>query len=438
MIKHYNDLEEIIMFEVINNELHVDGYSTSQLAKDYGTPLYVYSENKIIDKINEIKMHFLSKYPKTHAAYACKAFCTLYMCKLIEREGLWLDVVSGGELYTAIRAGFPSNRIEFNGNNKSEGELLMALDYNIARIVVDNVSELTFLDELCQKKGVTTKILFRITPGVGSSTHEYITTGTKDSKFGIPLDENIMFPAIEYAIKSKNLDFLGFHFHVGSQLHDTLAHMGALETVLNLLKETKSRFDYEIKDFNMGGGFGIKYIDEDKPLQLSDFVDPIMKRLSEFCVENDLTRPSVSMEPGRFIIGEAGLQLYTVGNVKEIPGIRTYVSVDGGMTDNIRPGLYGAKYDAIIANKANTPKDSLVYISGKCCESTDIIIKNLKCHLPESGDILAVFSTGAYGYSMANNYNKLPFPAVVAIKDGNPKLIVKRQTYEQIIENEIL
>ncbi|MBV1758262.1 MAG: diaminopimelate decarboxylase [Dethiosulfatibacter sp.] len=427
-----------MMFEVINNELHVDGYSTSQLAKDYGTPLYVYSENKIIDKINEIKMHFLSKYPKTHAAYACKAFCTLYMCKLIEREGLWLDVVSGGELYTAIRAGFPSNRIEFNGNNKSEGELLMALDYNIARIVVDNVSELTFLDELCQKKGVTTKILFRITPGVGSSTHEYITTGTKDSKFGIPLDENIMFPAIEYAIKSKNLDFLGFHFHVGSQLHDTLAHMGALETVLNLLKETKSRFDYEIKDFNMGGGFGIKYIDEDKPLQLSDFVDPIMKRLSEFCVENDLTRPSVSMEPGRFIIGEAGLQLYTVGNVKEIPGIRTYVSVDGGMTDNIRPGLYGAKYDAIIANKANTPKDSLVYISGKCCESTDIIIKNLKCHLPESGDILAVFSTGAYGYSMANNYNKLPFPAVVAIKDGNPKLIVKRQTYEQIIENEIL
>lgn len=426
------------MFEVINNELHVDGYSTTQLAREYGTPLYVYSESKIIDKINVIKTHFLDKYPRTHAAYACKAFCTLYMCKLIEREGLWLDVVSGGELYTAIKAGFPSNRIEFNGNNKSEDELLMALDYNIARIVVDNVSELFFLNELCKKKGVKTKILFRITPGVGSSTHEYITTGTKDSKFGIPLDENVIYPAIEYAINSDNLDFLGFHFHVGSQLHDTIAHMGALETVLNLLKETKIRFDYEIKDFNMGGGFGIKYTEEDSPLKLSDFVDPIMNRLTEFCFDNNLTRPAVSMEPGRFIIGEAGFQLYTTGNVKEIPGIRTYVSVDGGMTDNIRPGLYGAKYDAIIANKANAPKDSLVYISGKCCESTDIIIKNLKCHLPESGDILAVFSTGAYGYSMANNYNKLPFPAVVVVKDRKSQLIVKRQTYEQILENEVL
>ncbi|HAE43050.1 MAG TPA: diaminopimelate decarboxylase [Clostridiales bacterium] len=426
------------MFEIINNELHIDGYSTTQLVKEYGTPLYVYSENKIIDQINEIKTSFLDKYPRTHAAYACKAFCTLYMCKLIEREGLWLDVVSGGELFTAIKAGFPNDRIEFNGNNKSEAELLMSLEYNIARIVVDNVSELVFLEELCKKRGQKTKILFRVTPGVGSSTHEYITTGTKDSKFGIPLDESIIYPAIEYAIKSTHLDFLGFHFHVGSQLNDIKAHTGALETVLNLLKETKSRFDYEIKDFNMGGGFGIKYTDEDIPLKISDFVDPIMKRLTDFCNENHLVRPAVSMEPGRFIIGEAGFQLYTVGNIKEIPGIRTYVSIDGGMTDNIRPGLYGAKYDAIIANKADDPKDSVVYISGKCCESTDIIIKNLKCHLPESGDILAVFSTGAYGYSMANNYNKLPFPAVVTIKDGKPELIVKRQSYEQIIENEIL
>ncbi|KUK73174.1 MAG: Diaminopimelate decarboxylase [Clostridiales bacterium 38_11] len=426
------------MFDIKNNELHVDGYSTTQLVKEFGTPLYIYSENKIMDRIKEIKKHFLDKYPETHAAYACKAFCTLYMCKLIERDGLWLDVVSGGELYTAIRAGFPSNRIEFNGNNKSEDELQMALDYNIARIVVDNVSELILLNELCMKKGVTSKILFRITPGVVSSTHEYITTGTKDSKFGIPLDENIIYPAIEYAINSENLDFLGFHFHVGSQLHDTNAHMGALEAVLSLIKETKARFDYEIRDFNMGGGFGIKYTDEDNPLQLSDFVDPLMMRLTDFCIENGLRRPAVSMEPGRFIIGEAGFQLYTVGNIKKIPGVRTYISVDGGMTDNIRPGLYGSKYNAIIANKADEPKDSLVYISGKCCESTDIIIKNLKCPLPEIGDIIAVFSTGAYGYSMANNYNKLPVPAVVVIKNGKPQLIVKRQSYEQIIENEIL
>ena len=328
--------------------------------------------------------------------------------------------------------------IEFNGNNKSKEELEMALDNNIGRIVVDNVSELYFLEKLCKEKNTTTKILFRITPGVMSDTHEYITTGKRDSKFGIPLDEDILYPVIEAAIKSDRFDFLGFHFHVGSQLQDTVSHLSALEVVLNLIKETKSRFDYDIKDFNMGGGFGIRYTEHDSPLKISDFVNPIMENLTSFCKENSLNMPAVSMEPGRFIVGEAGVQLYTIGNIKEIPGVKTYASVDGGMTDNMRPGLYGASYDAIIANKAEETKNSIVTISGKCCESTDIIIKDLKCAMPEPGDILTVFSTGAYGYSMASNYNKLTMPAVVMTKDGKSKLIVKRQSYSNMIMNEIL
>lgn len=426
------------MFNTNDNTLFVDGVSTLELADAYGTPLYVYSELQIKKRLNEIRTSFLEKYPNTHAAYACKAFCTLYMCKLLEAEGFWIDVVSGGELFTAIKAKFPPERIEFNGNNKSEEELMMALEYGVERIVVDNVSELYHLEKLCTKSGKKVKILFRITPEVSSETHEYITTGRKDSKFGIPLNEEILYPLVAYAIKSEAFEFLGFHFHVGSQLLNTASHLSALEVILDLMLTTKQRFDYDIKDFNMGGGFGIKYTDSDRPLGISDFVDPIMSRMDAFCLDNNLIRPHVSMEPGRFIIGDAGIQLYRIGNIKEIPDVKTYASVDGGMTDNMRPGLYGAKYDAIIANKADEPKNFIVDISGKCCESTDVLIKNLKCTKPETDDLLVVFSTGAYGYSMANNYNKIRIPAVVVIKDGKARLIVKRQSYDDLIQNELI
>ncbi len=426
------------MFKTNENTLFVDGVSTLELADTYGTPLYVYSEDQIKRNLNEIRTSFLQKYPNTHAAYACKAFCTIYMCQLLNQEGFWIDVVSGGELYTAIKAQFPPDRIEFNGNNKSEEELLMALDYGVERIVVDNVSELYHLEKLCMKNGKKVKILFRITPEVSSDTHDHIATGKKDSKFGIPLNDEILYPLIEYTLKSAAFEFLGFHFHVGSQLLDTKSHLSALEVILDLMLATKQRFDYDIKDFNMGGGFGIKYTDSDRPLGISDFVDPIMNRMNEFCRENNLIRPHVSMEPGRFIIGDAGIQLYRIGNIKEIPDLKTYVSVDGGMTDNMRPGLYGAKYDAIIANKADDPKNSVVDISGKCCESTDILIKNLKCTKPETGDLLAVYSTGAYGYAMANNYNKIRIPPVVVIKDNKAQLIVRRQSYDDLIRNELL
>jgi diaminopimelate decarboxylase len=425
------------MFETHRNTLFIDGCSTTELAKSYGTPLYVYSENQILEKLQEIRDTFIHKYPNTHAAYACKAFSSIYMCKLLENEGFWLDVVSGGELYTALKADFPPDRIEFNGNNKSIDEMIMALDHHIGRIVVDNLYELELLTNLCRKRNQTCKVLFRITPGVSSDTHKYITTGNKDSKFGIPLDENIIYPAIQMAIESSQLEFLGFHFHVGSQLQSTQSHLDALQVALKLIFETKVRFNYPVTDLNIGGGFGIRYTDSDNPLPLSHFVDPIMATIYDFCEIHDLDIPHVSMEPGRFIVGEAGIQLYTIGAIKTIPGVRTYVSVDGGMTDNLRPGLYEASYEAIIANKATSAKDTCVTISGKCCESTDILIQDLHVAEPESGDILAVFSTGAYGYSMASNYNQLPIPAVVVVKDGQSKLIIRRQTYEDLIRNNL-
>ncbi|NTW91504.1 MAG: diaminopimelate decarboxylase, partial [Erysipelotrichaceae bacterium] len=352
------------------------------------------------------------------------------------REGFWLDVVSGGELYTALQSDFPAENIEFNGNNKSLEELEMAIKHSVGRIVIDDLSEIAIIESLCSTYQKSCNVLFRITPGVSANTHDYISTGKKDSKFGISLEPQIIFPAIQTVIESPWLNFLGFHFHVGSQLQETQTHLSALEVVLQLILQVKLRFEIDVKDFNLGGGFGIKYHEGDYPLPLSAFVDPLMARLTQFCSEHQIKRPHVSMEPGRFIVGESGIQLYTVGAIKEIPGIKTYVSVDGGMTDNIRPGLYSAKYEAIIANKAAQPKTIKVDISGKCCESTDILIKEQLIAVPERGDILAVFATGAYGYSMASNYNKLTIPAVVVVSGKSHKIIVRRQSYADMISRE--
>lgn len=424
--------------KIKNNNLYIENCNTVDLAKKYGTPLYVMSENTMLDKIKEIKEDFLNKYNNTRAAYAGKAFLTLYMCKLIEREGLSLDVVSGGELYTAIKADFPCERIEFNGNNKSIEEIEMALDYNVGKIIVDNTYELDLLIELSKIKKKKINILFRITPGVNSDTHKYITTGSKDSKFGIPLDENVILPAIKKAINCYSVNFQGFHYHVGSQLHDNVSHLKALDISLNLIKKVRDKLDYEVKEINVGGGFGIKYTDKDVTKPISHFVDPIMSKIEKFSLKEKIRVPSVVIEPGRFIVGEAGIQIYTVGSIKNIPGIKTYVSVDGGMADNIRPGLYNANYKCLLANKAEEENVDTFTISGKCCESTDILIEDANLPNPESGDILVVFSTGAYGYSMANNYNKLPIPAVVVVKENNNKIIVNRQSYSDMISREIL
>ncbi|WDV44956.1 diaminopimelate decarboxylase [Clostridiaceae bacterium M8S5] len=421
-----------------NSVLYFDGCNTIDLANKYGTPLYVFSENVIISRCKEIRESFLNKYKNTKAVYACKAFLSLAMCKIIEREGLGLDVVSGGELYTAIKANFPADKIEFNGNNKSQSELEMAIDYGVGRIIVDNCYELNLLETICKSKNKSAKILFRITPGVKIDTHKYITTGNKDSKFGIPLNENIIYPAIEKAINSKYIEFMGFHFHIGSQLHDNISHLAALDASLSLVKYTKEKHNYTVNELNLGGGFGIKYTNDDEPKSLSYFIDPIMNKINDFCGKNHIDDMHVIIEPGRWIAGEAGITLYTVGSIKTIPNIRTYVAIDGGMTDNIRPALYQAKYDAVIANKLDSKTYKTVTICGKCCESGDILIHDLKTPEISPGDILAVFSTGAYGYSMANNYNSNVIPAVVLVKDGKDEVIVKRQSYDDMLRNNII
>ncbi len=426
------------LFECKDNVLYFDGCSVKELAQQFGTPLYIYSETAIEKQFSELREAFLNRYENTRAAYACKAFCSMAMLKLVERAGMCIDVVSGGELHTAIQAEFPPERIEFNGNNKLPEEIQMAVDYGIGRIIIDGLQELALIEKVCKEKGKTIKVLYRITPGVNSSTHEYITTGKKDSKFGIPLDEEIIYSAVEAAIRSPYVEFLGFHFHVGSQLHDNTSHLKALETSLELSRQTKLRFGYDVRELNLGGGFGIRYLPGEERKSYDYFLEPAMKRIEEVFGQLGIPRPAVVIEPGRSIVGEAGISLSTVGSIKEIPDTRIYVSVDGGMSDNIRPALYQADYEGIVATRAEEKKDALITVCGKCCESGDILIKDLSAAMPKSGDLLAIFSTGAYGYSMANNYNHNPIPAAVLVREGAAEVIVKRQSYQQLTANDVI
>lgn len=421
-----------------NGHLYWDGCDTVALAEKYGTPLYVMSENGILARTQELHRDFLDKYDNVRVAYASKAFCTLAMCKLMERAGLALDVVSGGELYTAIQADFPPVHIEFNGNNKSREELVMAIDYGVGRIIVDGLQELALIEAVCAELGKKTQILFRITPEIKADTHDFISTGQKDSKFGIPLNPEILFPQIEAALASEAVDLLGFHFHIGSQLADNSTHLAAAKVALHLALEVKKRYAYELRELNYGGGFGVEYVEGDVRQPYGYFLDPLMALTEAFCDEHQLTRPTIVIEPGRSIVAEAGITLHTIGSIKELPTIRTYASIDGGMTDNIRPGLYQAAYTGLVANKADSATTQVVTISGKACESTDILVKDLAVAALAAGDLFATFTTGAYGYSMASNYNKLPIPAVVLVKDGKDQLIVKRQSYEQMLQNECL
>lgn len=421
-----------------NNTLYFDGCNTVELADKYGTPLYVVSENAIIGRCNELREMFLDKYEGARVAYASKAFLTLAMCKIIEREGLSLDVVSGGELYTAMKAGFPPERIELHGNNKTYEELKLAMEYGIRYIIVNYADELELVEHVCQATDKKIEVLFRISPEVDIDSHKFISTGKRKSKFGFTLDKDIIFPAIKKAKASKYIKFKGFHFHIGSQLHERDSHLEALDVILNVSKDTKDELGIEIEEINIGGGFGVNYTSEDDRKPYSFFLDPVMERVADYAKANNVKKPTIIIEPGRSIVAEAGLTLYTVGSIKDVPGIRKYVSVDGGMPDNIRPALYNAKYEGVIANKAEEPKEDIIAVAGKCCESGDILIKDGKFAVAQRGDILAVFATGAYGYSMANNYNKLPFPAVVLVKDGKSDIIVRRQTNEDLLRNDLV
>ncbi|MDO5037953.1 MAG: diaminopimelate decarboxylase [Tissierellia bacterium] len=424
------------MKEIRENTLYVDGVSALDLVEDYGTPLYVLSKTAIEERIGELRTSFLDKYPKTRVAYAAKAFMCKAMVQIIEEEGLGLDVVSGGELYTAMAMDFPPERIEFNGNNKSYEELAMAIDYGVGRIIIDGMGELDKIEALCQEKNKKAQVLYRISPGISNiKTHKYMSTGMADSKFGIPLEEGILQGALERAIQSDHVDFYGFHFHVGSQLLDNQSHLEGLGVILDLVEEVYKKFGHRIREINLGGGFGVHYTHQDRP-PFAYFLDPLMAMIGKRYDIMGLERPQVVIEPGRSLVAEAGLTLYRVGDIKKIPGIRTYVSVDGGMTDNIRPALYQAEYTGLLANRAQEEEEAPFTIAGKCCESGDILIKDLALPTPKEGDLLAVLSTGAYGYSMASNYNRLPTAPVVLVSRGKSQVMVQGQTYEDLIRND--
>ncbi|MFB6650202.1 diaminopimelate decarboxylase, partial [Bacillus toyonensis] len=340
------------------------------------------------------------------------------------------------ELYTALQAGFPASRIHFHGNNKTEEEMIMALQANIGCFVVDNFLELEILHDLAMQHGKFVNILIRVTPGVEAHTHEYITTGQEDSKFGFGVSNGQAMQAIELALQKSNYNVLGIHSHIGSQIFETAGFVRAIEVLRQFLEEVREQMNYVVKVLNVGGGFGIRYTESDTPLTLETYVRAVTNAVREQFTVCEYPLPEIWVEPGRSIVGDTGTTIYTVGSVKDIPGIRKYVSVDGGMTDNLRPALYSARYEAMLANRGNDANEELVSIAGKCCESGDMLIWDINLPKVASADLLAVSCTGAYGYSMANNYNRIRRPAVVFVKGGTSQIVVERETYENIIGND--
>ncbi|MGE5703661.1 MAG: diaminopimelate decarboxylase [Clostridia bacterium] len=418
--------------------LEIGGCDTTQLAQEYGTPLYVYDEELIRNKCRAYVNAFRESGFRFQVTYASKAFCTMAMCKLVEEEGLSLDVVSGGELYTALSAGYPSEKIHFHGNNKSPEEIIQALDANIGCFVVDNFYEMELLHDLASERSKQVNVLLRVTPGVEAHTHEYISTGQQDSKFGFDCKSGQALEAIGRSLELANLNLLGVHSHIGSQIFETDGFVIAIKMLIELLAEAKQKLNFEATVLNVGGGFGIRYVEGDTPLQPGDYVKAITTAVREQCAAANVSLPEMWIEPGRSIVGDAGTTLYTIGSSKTIPGLRKYVAVNGGMTDNLRPALYQAQYEAAVANRMNANADETVSIAGKCCESGDMLIWDVALATPQAGDILAVSSTGAYGYAMSNNYNRLPRPAVIFVKDGEAELVVARETLQDIVKNDKL
>jgi diaminopimelate decarboxylase len=424
----------------INSKGHLEigGCDTVTLAKKFGTPLYVIDEELLRQNCRAFYNGFKRDYPGNEVIYASKAFMTMAICKIIEEENLGLDVVSGGELYTALKAGFPPEKIYFHGNNKSREELIMALENDIGKIIVDNWHELNMLNELARKMNKVPNIYIRVSPGIEAHTHQYVKTGQIDSKFGFPLFNGDAMRAIEYALTLKNVNLVGLHSHIGSQIFDSYSYKAEIEIMMNFIKLIKEFLGWEVEELDLGGGFGIAYTEEDDPQPIEKIAHEMMQSVKEYSVSLNVKMPKIIVEPGRSIIGNAGTTLYTVGAIKEIPGIRKYVAVDGGMSDNIRTALYGAKYEAIVANKARLPRVEKVSIAGKLCESGDMLIWDILLPEIEEGDILAVLSTGAYNYSMASNYNRLPRPAAVLVSNGQADVIVERETYEDLVRKDVI
>ena len=422
--------------------LEIGGYDSLDLIKKFPTPLYVFDEQYIRDMCSAYRDTIENEYHGNGLVlYASKAFSCKAIYKIIATEKIGCDVVSGGELYTAKQAGFPAEKIYMHGNNKLPHELCEALDYKVSTIVVDAYSEIDLLDKLAQERNMVQDILIRVNPGVEAHTHHFVQTAKTDSKFGFSLSDGTAAKITQYALQKKNVKLTGYHCHIGSQIFEKQSFELAVAKMIDFMAEMKSKFGFAAEKLNLGGGYGVWYTDEDKkitPEGYAEYLKAIIVKLKEKCREKNLKYPFLLVEPGRSIVAEAGVTLYTVGAIKEIPNIKKYVAIDGGMFDNPRYALYQSKYTALLANRADEEATEIVSIAGKCCESGDIICADVKLPKAESGDILAVLSTGAYNYSMASNYNRNFIPGAVLVLNGEAEYIIKPQTYEDLTRNDLI
>lgn len=417
-----------------NGHLILGGVDAVTLAKKYGTPLVVYDVEEIRKTIKKFKQSFEQSNLKFAISYASKAFATIAMYQVLKQEGLHTDVVSGGELYTALKAGFPADKISFHGNNKSKSELEMAVENNIGVIIIDNFYEIKLLKEVLEEKQATVNVMLRLTPGISAHTHKYDQTGQVDSKFGFDVESKQHDQALKEVLSIPQMNLIGIHAHIGSQIFGVEGFEMLAKKLVSIAADWKKEFNYTPQILNMGGGFGISYNDDDEPIGANVFIEKIISTVKAESDKAGLSLPEIWIEPGRSIVGPAGFNLYTVGSRKDIPGLTSYINVDGGMGDNIRPALYQAKYEAVVANKMDQATAEVDHIAGKYCESGDILIDKQALPQVVPGDIIAMLDTGAYGYSMASNYNRNPRPAVVFVENGKDKLVVKRETYDDLIK----
>jgi diaminopimelate decarboxylase len=412
--------------------LEIGGCDAFDLAREYGTPLYVFDEGTLRQQCREFVERFSARYPDTMVCYASKAFLNRAMAQLVKDAGLGLDVVSIGEFAIARSVDFPSERVYFHGNNKLQDELAQALDWGVGRVVVDNMYELQLLDSLARERSMVQQILLRVTPNVDPHTHEFTTTGVLDSKFGFPIATGQAAEAVKEAMRLQGVNLLGLHFHLGSPIKETAPYEAAIRIVLEWARDMKRANDFDMVELNVGGGFPVAYTVEDNLPSIAVYADAIIGTMSNLLMKMSLLPPRLTVEPGRAIVARAGVALYTVGALKEVTGVRRFVCVDGGMSDNIRPPLYGAKYEALVANKANEADVHTVTIAGKLCESGDILVKDIQLPRVATGDVLALPVCGAYCVPMASNYNAIPRPAIVFVDRGRSRVVRRRETNEDL------
>ena len=418
--------------------LTIGGADAIALAEEFGTPAYIIDENVIRANCRAYKKAAEENFgADSLPLYASKALCFTGIYKIAAEEGMGIDCVSGGELYTAVRAGFPADRIYFHGNNKTDKDISDAMDMGVGTFVVDNTDELLAVSAEASRRRKKQRILLRITPGIDPHTHKAICTGSVDSKFGSAIETGQAMEIVKLAISQKGINLAGLHCHIGSQIFDVEPFADAADIMVRFIAEIKDELGYEISELNLGGGLGVRYVESDPHIDYADAIKQIAAVVTGFCAQAGVKMPRVILEPGRSLVAAAGATLYTVGGVKEIPGFKNYVSVDGGMPDNPRYALYGSRYTALIANRASEEKSYRATIAGRCCESGDLLGEDMPLQEAKRGDILAVLVTGAYNYSMASNYNRIPRPPVILVKDGEARVAVRRETYGDLTRNDV-